>query len=68
MRPSKSELEILTGKSKGRKRALIQVLLEVQDRFHRLPPEALEHIGDARTAAAAMDRRLREGPARKAGT
>jgi NADH-quinone oxidoreductase subunit E len=47
VRPSNSELEALTGKAKGRKRALIQVLLEVQDRFHWLPPEALEHIAGA---------------------
>ncbi len=47
MRASKSELEALTGRSKGRKRALIQVLQDVQDRFHWLPPEALEHIADA---------------------
>ena len=47
MRPSKSELEALTGKAKGQKRALIQVLQDVQDRFHWLPPEALEHIAGA---------------------
>ncbi len=47
MRPSKSELEALTEKAKGRKRALIQVLQDVQDRFHWLPPEALEHVADA---------------------
>ncbi len=47
MRPTKSELEALTGRSKGQKRALIQVLQDVQDRFHWLPPEALEHVADA---------------------
>jgi len=47
VRPSNSELEALTDKAKGQKRALIQVLLEVQDRFHWLPPEALEHIAGA---------------------
>ena len=44
MRPSKSELEALTEKSKGQKRALIQVLQDIQDRIHWLPAEALEHV------------------------
>lgn len=44
MRPSKSELEALTEKSKGQKRALIQVLQDIQDRYHFLPAEALEHV------------------------
>jgi len=47
VRPSKSELESLTGKAKGQTRALIQVLQDVQDRFHWLPPEALEHVAGA---------------------
>jgi NADH:ubiquinone oxidoreductase subunit E len=47
VRPSKSELDDLTGKSRGRKQALIQVLQDVQDRFHWLPPEALEHVAEA---------------------
>jgi NADH-quinone oxidoreductase subunit E len=47
VRPSKSELEALTGRSQGQKRALLQVLQDVQDRFHWLPPEALEHVADA---------------------
>ena len=47
MRPSRSELEALTGKSKGRRRALIQTLQDIQDRLHWLPPEALEHVAEA---------------------
>ena len=47
MCPSKSELEALTAKAAGRKRALIQVLQDVQNHFHWLPPEALEHVADA---------------------
>ncbi|MGZ5438952.1 MAG: NAD(P)H-dependent oxidoreductase subunit E, partial [Candidatus Aminicenantales bacterium] len=47
MRPSKSELERLTAKAAGRKRALIQVLQDIQDRLHWLPPEALEQVADA---------------------
>jgi NADH-quinone oxidoreductase subunit E len=42
--PSKSELEALTEKSTGQKRALIQVLQDIQDRIHWLPAEALEHV------------------------
>ena len=44
MCPSKSELEALTEKSKGQRRALIQVLQDIQDRIHWLPAEALEHV------------------------
>jgi NADH-quinone oxidoreductase subunit E len=47
VRPSTSDLEALTGKFKGQKRALIQVLQDVQDHFHWLPPEALEHVAAA---------------------
>jgi NADH-quinone oxidoreductase subunit E len=47
MRPPKSELESLTAKAGGRRGALIQVLLDIQDRFHWLPPEVLEHVADA---------------------
>ncbi len=47
MCPSKSELERLTAKAAGRQRALIQVLQDIQDRFHWLPPEALEQVADA---------------------
>jgi len=47
MCPLKSELEALTAKAAGRKRALIQVLQDVQNHFHWLPPEALEHVADA---------------------
>ncbi|RPJ01893.1 MAG: NADH-quinone oxidoreductase subunit NuoE, partial [Candidatus Aminicenantes bacterium] len=47
MRPPKSDLEALTAKAAGRRGALIQVLQEIQDRFHWLPPEALEHVADA---------------------
>jgi len=47
MRPSKSELARLTAKTAGGNRALIQVLQDIQDRFHWLPPEALEHVADA---------------------
>ncbi len=47
VRPSKSELEALTGRFKGQKRALIQVLQDVQDRFRWIPPEALEHVSAA---------------------
>lgn len=47
MRPPKSELEALTAKYAGRPRAVIQALQDVQDRFHWLPPEALEHVADA---------------------
>ena len=48
MRPSTSELARLTAKAAGRRRALIQVLQDIQDRFHWLPPEALEHVAEAR--------------------
>jgi NADH-quinone oxidoreductase subunit E len=37
----------LTAKFAGRQRALIQVLQDIQSRFHWLPPEALEHVADA---------------------
>ena len=47
MRPTKSDLEALTAKAAGRKRSLIQVLQDIQDRFHWLPPEALEHVAEA---------------------
>jgi NADH:ubiquinone oxidoreductase subunit E len=47
VRPSKNDLEALTAKVAGRKRALIPVLQNIQDRFHWLPPEALEHVADA---------------------
>ncbi|MGZ5423616.1 MAG: NADH-quinone oxidoreductase subunit NuoE [Candidatus Aminicenantales bacterium] len=46
MCPSKSELAHLTAKAAGRKRALIQVLQDIQDRYHWLPPEALERVAD----------------------
>jgi NADH:ubiquinone oxidoreductase subunit E len=45
--PSLSELEALSQRSKGHKRALIQALQDIQDRFHWLPPEALEHVAVA---------------------
>lgn len=44
MCPSKSELEALTEKSTGQRRALIQVLQDIQDRIHWLPAEAMEHV------------------------
>ncbi|HOW84728.1 MAG TPA: NAD(P)H-dependent oxidoreductase subunit E [Candidatus Aminicenantes bacterium] len=44
MRPPTSELEALTAKYRGRRQALIQVLQDIQDRFHWLPPEALERV------------------------
>jgi len=47
MCPTRDELSALTAKAAGRKRALIQVLQDVQDRFHWLPPEALEHVAEA---------------------
>lgn len=47
MRPSPRDLEALTARSAGRPRALIQVLQDVQDRYHWLPPEALEHVSRA---------------------
>ncbi len=47
MRLSKSELASLTAKAAGGKRALIQVLQNIQDRFHWLPPEALEQVAEA---------------------
>jgi len=47
MCPAKSELEALTAKAAGRRETLIQVLQDVQDRLHWLPPEALEHVADA---------------------
>jgi NADH-quinone oxidoreductase subunit E len=37
-------MEALTEKSKGQKRVLIQVLQDIQDRYHWLPAEALEHV------------------------
>jgi len=47
MRPSRPELEALTKNTKGRRRALIQALQDIQDRLHWLPPEALEHVAEA---------------------
>jgi len=47
MCPSRVGLEALTKRSKGRQRALIQVLQDIQDRFHWLPPESLEHVAEA---------------------
>lgn len=47
MRPSTRELEALTAKAAGQKRALIQTLQDIQDRFQWLPPEALEHVAEA---------------------
>ncbi|MCX6574173.1 MAG: NAD(P)H-dependent oxidoreductase subunit E [Candidatus Aminicenantes bacterium] len=47
MRPSKTDLEAPTGRPAGRQRALIQVLQDIQDRFHWLPPEALGHVAEA---------------------
>ncbi len=47
MSPTPSEIEALTGKFRGRKRALIQALQDVQDRLHWLPPEALESVAAA---------------------
>jgi NADH:ubiquinone oxidoreductase subunit E len=47
MRPPKSDLEALTAKVRGRRRALIPVLQDIQDRFHWLPPGALEHVAEA---------------------
>jgi NADH-quinone oxidoreductase subunit E len=47
MCPSTSELETLTARASGRKQALIQVLQDIQDRFHWLSPEALEHVAEA---------------------
>jgi len=47
MRPSKSDLEALTGRPAGRQRALIQVLQDIQDRFHWLPPETLGQVAEA---------------------
>lgn len=46
MPPTRTELEALTAKFAGRRRALIQVLQDIQDRFHWLPPEALEHVAE----------------------
>ncbi len=46
MCPSKSALEALTSKAAGRRGALIQVLQDIQDRFHWLSPEALEHVAE----------------------
>ena len=37
----------LTAKAAGGKRALIRVLQNIQDRFHWLPPEALEQVAEA---------------------
>lgn len=47
MCPSKSGLKALISKAAGRRGALIQVLQDIQDRFHWLPPEALEHVAEA---------------------
>jgi NADH-quinone oxidoreductase subunit E len=47
MRPPKSDLEALTARPAGRERALVQVLQDIQDRFHWLPPEALERAAEA---------------------
>ena len=46
MRPPKSDLEALTAKARGRRRALVQVLQDIQDRYRWLPPEALEHVAE----------------------
>jgi NADH-quinone oxidoreductase subunit E len=45
-------MEALTEKSKGQKRVLIQVLQDIQDRYHWLPAEALEHV--ARTLSVPL--------------
>jgi NADH:ubiquinone oxidoreductase subunit E len=42
--PKPGEIEALTERSRGRNRALIQALQDVQDRLHWLPPEALERV------------------------
>jgi NADH:ubiquinone oxidoreductase subunit E len=47
MRPPKNDLEALTARRAGRERALIQVLQDIQDRFHWLPPEDLERAAEA---------------------
>ena len=47
MRLSEDELGALTAKAAGNRRALIQVLQDIQDRYHWLPPEALEHVARA---------------------
>ncbi len=47
MRPPKSDLEALTARPAGRERALVQVLQDIQGRFHWLPPEALERAAEA---------------------
>jgi NADH-quinone oxidoreductase subunit E len=45
--PERKVLEALTAKFRGRPRSLIPALQDVQDRFHWLPPEALEHVAAA---------------------
>lgn len=47
MCPARSELEALTAKARGRPRALLQVLQDIQDHDHWLSPEALEHVAEA---------------------
>jgi len=47
MSPTKSELQALTAKARGLPRALIPVLQDIQNRYHWLPPEALEHVAEA---------------------
>lgn len=74
MCPAKSELERLTAKAAEHKRGLIQVVQDIQDRYHGLPSEALEHVAGAlgvplaevcgvATVILAMDRRLKKDPA-----
>jgi NADH-quinone oxidoreductase subunit E len=45
--PSPSDLEAVARPSRGQPRALIKVLQDIQDRYHWLPPEALEHVAEA---------------------
>ena len=47
MCPSKVGLEALIAKAAEPRRALIQVLQDIQERHHWLPPEALEQVAEA---------------------
>ncbi|HPW17829.1 MAG TPA: NADH-quinone oxidoreductase subunit NuoE [Candidatus Aminicenantes bacterium] len=44
---SPNGLEVLVRRYRGRRRALIQVLQDIHDRYRWLPPEALERVAEA---------------------
>lgn len=47
MSPSRTDLERPTARAGGHQKGLIQALQDIQERFHWLPPEALEQVADS---------------------